>query len=165
MDPRVRRISESDLDAVVELVHDLAEYERAPDECHLTVAQLRAALFADAPALYGHVAESDGAVVGFALWFLNFSTWRGRHGVYLEDLFVRPEHRGKGLGKALLRELARVCVEHGYSRFEWWVLDWNEPAIDFYTALGAVPMDEWTVFRLSGDALTRLGTTPDTGRY
>ncbi len=157
MDPYIRRITEADLPAVVELVHELARYERAPDECHLTVEQLRSALFTESPALYGHVAEADGTVAGFALWFLNFSTWRGTHGIYLEDLFVRPEHRGGGLGRALLRELARECVARGYSRFEWWVLDWNTPAINFYTSLGAVPMDEWTVFRLTGDALTRLG--------
>lgn len=163
MDPRIRRITERDLDAVVELVHDLAAYERAADECHLTVDQLRTALFSDSPALFGHVAEVDGAVAGFALWFLNFSTWEGTHGIYLEDLFVRPEHRGDGLGGALLRELAGECVEHGYSRFEWSVLNWNTPAIDFYTSLGAVPMDGWTVHRLTGDALTRLGT-PDAAR-
>lgn len=155
-DQHVRRAVESDVDAMVTLVYELAEYERAPQECHLTADQLRTALFDPSPALFAHVAEVDGEVVGCALWFLNFSTWDGVHGIYLEDLFVRPSARGSGLGKALLTALADECVRHGYSRLQWWVLDWNEPAIGFYTSLGAAPMDEWTVFRVSGDALTRL---------
>lgn len=155
-DQHVRRAVESDVDAMVTLVYELAEYERAPQECHLTTDQLRTALFDPPPALFAHVAEVDGEVVGCALWFLNFSTWDGVHGIYLEDLFVRPSARGSGLGKALLTALADECVRHGYSRLQWWVLDWNEPAIGFYTSLGAAPMDEWTVFRVSGDALTRL---------
>jgi GNAT superfamily N-acetyltransferase len=162
-DPRIRRVREADLDAVVGLVHQLADYERAPDECRLTPEALRLALFNPAPALYGHVAEVDGAVVGCALWFLNFSTWRGTHGIYLEDLYVDPEYRGAGLGKALLTALAEECVGRGYSRLEWWVLDWNEPAIGFYRSLGAVPMDEWTVFRLTDDALAALGSGPGSG--
>jgi GNAT superfamily N-acetyltransferase len=156
-DPRIRRVRESDVDAVVGLVHELAEYERAPHECHLTAEQLHTALFGPAPALFGHVAEVDGAVVGCALWFLNFSTWRGTHGIYLEDLYVRPGARGGGLGKALLTALAEECTARGYSRLEWWVLDWNAPAIGFYKALGAIPMDEWTVYRVTGAALERLG--------
>jgi GNAT superfamily N-acetyltransferase len=156
-DNRIRRIEPSDVDRAVALVHELAAYEKAPDECHLTVAQLRTALFGPAPALFGHVAELDGEVVGVALWFLNFSTWDGVHGIYLEDLFVRPSHRGAGLGRALLTALAQECVARGYSRLQWSVLDWNEPSIAFYRKLGAAPMDEWTVFRLAGDALTRLG--------
>ncbi|HEY0449206.1 GNAT family N-acetyltransferase [Actinophytocola sp.] len=157
-DPRVRRVRESDVDAVVALVYELAEYERAPQECHLTSAQLREALFRPAPALFGHVAEVDGEVVGCALWFLNFSTWRGTHGIYLEDLYVRPGQRGGGLGKALLTALAEECVAQGYSRLEWWVLDWNAPAIGFYKSLGAVAMDEWTVYRVTDEALRRLGS-------
>jgi GNAT superfamily N-acetyltransferase len=153
----VREIEERDVDAVVGLVHELAEYERAAEHCHLTAAQLRTALFGPAPALFGHVAEVDGQVVGCALWFLNFSTWHGVHGVYLEDLYVRPAHRGAGLGRALLARLASVCVERGYARLEWWVLDWNAPSIAFYRRLGAVAMGEWTVFRLDGDALAALG--------
>jgi GNAT superfamily N-acetyltransferase len=137
-------------------VHELADYERAPHECHLTSGQLRAALFGPSPALFCHVATLDGAVVGFALWFLSFSTWRGTHGVYLEDLYVRPGHRGAGAGRALLAELAAECVRRGYARLEWWVLDWNAPAIGFYRSIGAVPMDEWTVQRLTGDALHAL---------
>ncbi|MGW5359745.1 N-acetyltransferase family protein [Actinopolymorpha pittospori] len=156
-DQRIRRVRESDVDAVVGLVHELAAYERAPQECELTADQLRDALFRPAPAVFGHVAEADGQVVGCALWFLNFSTWRGTHGIYLEDLYVQPEHRGAGLGKALLTALAEECVRRGYSRLEWSVLDWNAPSIGFYRSLGAVPMDEWTVFRLADDSLAALG--------
>jgi GNAT superfamily N-acetyltransferase len=153
---RIRRVRESDVDAVVGLVHELAAYERAPRECHLTTERLHSALFREAPALFGHVAELDGEVVGCALWFLNFSTWRGTHGIYLEDLYVRETVRGDGLGKALLTALAQECAERGYQRLEWWVLDWNEPAIGFYRSIGAVPMDEWTVHRLTGPALAAL---------
>lgn len=156
-DNRIRRITESDVDRTAELVHELARYEKAPDECHLTAEQLRAALFGPAPALFGHVAEAGGEVVGMALWFLNFSTWDGVHGIYLEDLFVRPEHRGTGLGRALLTTLAEECAARGYSRLQWSVLNWNEPSINFYRSLGAEPMAEWTVFRLAGDPLTALG--------
>jgi GNAT superfamily N-acetyltransferase len=137
-------------------VRELAEYEKARDEARMTEDQLSAALFGDSRALFGHVAVADGQVVGMALWFLNFSTWRGTHGVYLEDLYVQPQHRGSGLGRELLRTLADVCVQRGYDRLEWSVLDWNTPSIDFYRAAGAVPMDEWTVFRLTDEALTTL---------
>ncbi len=153
----VRDVRPEDVPAVVKMVYELAEYERLAEECHLTEEQLRAALFGPAPALFGHVAEQGGEVVGFTLWFLNFSTWRGVHGIYLEDLFVRPEHRGGGSGRALLTRLAQVCVERGYGRLEWSVLDWNEPALRFYRPLGAVAMDEWTVNRLDGEALAALG--------
>ena len=158
----IRTVEERDVDAVVGLVHELAEYERAGEHCLLTGDQLRAALFGPAPALFGHVAEvaeRDGhrAVVGCALWFLNFSTWRGVHGLYLEDLYVQPAHRGSGIGRALLARLAAVCVERGLARLEWAVLDWNTPSIGLYRTLGAVPMDEWTVFRLAGVALETLG--------
>ena len=149
----VRPVRPDDVPAVVGLVRELAEYEEAPDEARMTEEQLHSALFGDSPALFGHVAESGGHVVGMAVWFLNFSTWRGTHGVYLEDLYVRPQHRGSGLGRELLRTLAEVCVQRGYHRLEWSVLDWNTPSIDFYRAAGAVPMDEWTVFRLTDDAL------------
>ena len=155
----VRPIGPDDVPAVVGLVRELAEYEKALHEVRLTEDQLTDCLFGDSPALFGHVAEDGDAVVGVALWFLNFSTWRGTHGVYLEDLYVQPEHRGKGLGKELLRTLASVCVERGYSRLEWSVLDWNTPSIDFYRAAGAVPMDGWTVFRLTDDALTDFAAT------
>ncbi|GAB3421519.1 GNAT family N-acetyltransferase [Flindersiella endophytica] len=152
----VRRVRESDVPAVVGLVRELADYERSLHECELTEAHLHKALFGPSPKVFGHVAEVAGEVVGFALWFLNYSTWRGVHGIYLEDLYVRPTQRGSGLGRALLRELAAECVRQGYARLEWSVLDWNEPAIGFYTSLGAKPMDEWTIFRLTDDELAAL---------
>ncbi len=150
----IREAREEDVPAVVGLVHELAEYERAPESCSLTAEQLHAALFGPEAVARCHVAEVAGEVAGCAIWFLNFSTWRGTHGIYLEDLYVQPAHRGKGLGRELLRTLAELCVQRGYSRLEWWVLDWNTPSIEFYKAAGAVPMDEWTVFRLTDDALT-----------
>lgn len=152
----VRAAVRADVPAVVGLVRELAEYERELPSCHLTAEQLHAALFGPSPALFGHVATVDGEVVGCALWFRNFSTWRGVHGIYLEDLYVRPEHRGRGLGRGLLAQLASVCRERGYARLEWSVLDWNAPSIAFYRSIGAVPMDEWTTFRLDGDALRDL---------
>jgi GNAT superfamily N-acetyltransferase len=154
--PRIRPVEVADVPAVVGLVRRLAEYERAADLCHLTEPQLQSALFGDRPALFGHVAAVEGEVVGCALWFLNFSTWRGVHGVYLEDLFVEPAHRGKGLGRALLVRLAQECVSRGYGRLEWAVLDWNEPSIGFYRSLGAVSLDEWTIFRLDDAPLAAL---------
>ncbi|ANZ37920.1 GNAT family N-acetyltransferase [Lentzea guizhouensis] len=154
----IRRVEPRDVDAVVRLVHELALYERAPEQCHLTSEQLRTALFGEHPALFGHVAEVDGQVVGIALWFLNFSTWDGVHGIYLEDLYVTPEQRGKGFGKQLLEALAQECVERGYTRLQWWVLNWNEPSIGFYKSLGAIPMDEWTVMRVADQALQELGS-------
>ncbi|SDF73791.1 GNAT family N-acetyltransferase [Pseudonocardia oroxyli] len=156
-EPAVRRVEPSDVPAVVGLVRELAEYEKALHECHLTGEQLHAALFGASPALFGHVALVGDEVVGCALWFLNFSTWRGVHGIYLEDLYVRPAHRGSGLGRALLAALARECVDRGYARLEWSVLDWNAPSIGFYRSLGAVGMDEWTTFRLTDEALRSLG--------
>jgi GNAT superfamily N-acetyltransferase len=152
----IRRVTPQDVPAVVGLVRELADYEKALDECHLTEEQLHTALF-DSPALFGHVAVVDEVVVGCALWFLNFSTWEGVHGIYLEDLYVQPAHRGSGLGKALLAALAQECVAQGYARLEWSVLDWNEPSIGFYRSLGATGMDEWTTFRLTGEALASLG--------
>jgi GNAT superfamily N-acetyltransferase len=157
-DERIRRARPDDVPAIVDLVYGLAEYERAPEECRLTAEQLQTALFGEKPAVFCHVAETGGEVVGCALWFLNFSTWRGVHGIYLEDLFVRPEQRGSGLGKALLTALAQECVTNGYERLEWSVLNWNTPAIDFYKSLGAGAQDEWTVYRLTDEALSRLGS-------
>jgi GNAT superfamily N-acetyltransferase len=160
----IRTATAEDVPAIHRLVCELAEYERARHDVEATPEQLREALFGPDPTVFAHVAETAstehgaGEVVGFALWFLNFSTWRGRNGIYLEDLYVQPEHRGSGLGRELLTELARICVERGYARLEWSVLDWNEPARGFYRSLGAVSMDEWTVFRLTGDALARLGS-------
>ena len=158
----IRPVEPADVPAVVGLIHELAEYERAADECALTAGQLETALFAERAALFGHVAELDGEVVGCALWFLNYSTWRGAHGIYLEDLYVKPAHRRLGVGRALLTALAQECVRRGYGRLEWAVLDWNQPAIDFYRMLGARPQDEWTTFRLTGEALERLGKNRST---
>ena len=159
-DPRIRPIAPADVPAVVALVHDLAAYEKAPEQCHLTAAQLHSALFGPSPALFGLIAsQPDEPVAGFALYFLNFSTWEGVHGIYLEDLFVRPQQRGSGLGKALLIRLAQIAVDRGYARVEWSVLDWNTPSIEFYRSLDAVPMNGWTTFRLTGPALrTAAGT-------
>jgi GNAT superfamily N-acetyltransferase len=155
----IRPVAEADLGSVVAMVHELADYERAPDQCHLTVEQLRTALFGDRPALFGHVAELPGGeLVGIALWFLNFSTWDGVHGIYLEDLYVRAEHRGGGHGRALLAELAAECARRGYTRLQWSVLDWNEPSIQFYRRLGAKHESEWLGYRLDGPALHRLAT-------
>jgi GNAT superfamily N-acetyltransferase len=138
------------------MVHELAEYERAADQCHLTEEQLREAMFGPDPKLFGHVAaDADDAPVGFALWYVNFSTWEGTHGVHLEDLYVRPSARGTGAGAALLAALSAICVERGYRRLEWVMLDWN-PAADFYAAIGAEVVQDWRPYRLSGDALGRL---------
>jgi GNAT superfamily N-acetyltransferase len=155
-DPRIRRVERPDVGSVVELVHELAAYERAAESCTLVESQLETALFGDAPSLFGHVAVVDHEVVGCSLWFLNFSTWHGVHGIYLEDLIVRSTHRGNGLGRALLVELARECTRRGYARLEWSVLDWNEPAIGFYRSIGATSLDEWSVFRLTNVALAQL---------
>ncbi|MEU2562522.1 GNAT family N-acetyltransferase [Streptomyces longispororuber] len=155
----IRTATPADVPLVHTMIRELAEYEKALHEARATQEQLHEALFGDRPAAYAHIAEDDatGEPVGFALWFLNFSTWRGVHGIYLEDLYVRPSARGGGHGKALLRELARICVERGYERLEWAVLNWNAPSIAFYESLGAKPQDEWTVYRLTDGALTALG--------
>lgn len=154
----IREATTADVPEILAMIHELADYEKAPHEVVATPGLLREALFGPEPAVFALMAIDDTSdeVVGFALWFRNFSTWLGRHGVYLEDLYVRPTHRGHGYGKALLEALARIAVDRGYGRFEWWVLDWNTPAIDFYRSIGAEPMDEWTVYRVSGDALRQL---------
>ncbi|MGN6792242.1 MAG: GNAT family N-acetyltransferase [Streptosporangiaceae bacterium] len=152
----IRPASSGDVPRMLELIRELADYERSLDEVAATEDGLRAALFAASPAVFAHVAEVGGEVVGFALWFLNFSTWLGRHGIYLEDLYVTPAMRGRGIGKALLAELAATCVRRGYGRLEWWVLDWNQPAIGFYRSIGAEPMSDWTVQRLTGRPLADL---------
>ncbi|WP_329166626.1 GNAT family N-acetyltransferase [Streptomyces sp. NBC_01267] len=155
----IRNATPADVPVIHAMVQDLAEYEKALHEVRATEAQLHEALFGERPAAFAFIAETpDGRSAGFALWFLNFSTWRGVHGIYLEDLYVRPELRGGGYGKALLTELARTCVERGYERLEWSVLNWNEPSITFYEALGARPQDEWTVYRLTDGALAALGS-------
>ena len=156
MSVTLRPATPADRDDVLRLIHALAAYERAPEAVTATPADLDATLFSPDPRVFCHVAEVDGRVVGMAVWFLNYSTWHGRHGIYLEDLFVEEAHRGRGLGRALLRTLAGLCVARGYTRLQWWVLDWNEPAIGFYRRLGAAPMDEWTVFRVEGEALAAL---------
>lgn len=152
----IRPVAERDLDEVLQLIHDLAEYERSPSSVLIDRQLLEAALFCDSPRVFGHVAERDGAVVGMAIWFVTFSTWTGHHGIYLEDLYVRPEVRGQGVGTALLAELAAIARRERYTRIEWSVLDWNEPALAFYRSIGALPKDEWTVYRVDGDALGSL---------
>jgi GNAT superfamily N-acetyltransferase len=157
----IRPIEPADVPAVVTMVHELAEFERAAHECHLTSAQLTEALFDPEPALFGHVAIVEDRPIGFALWFLNYSTWLGKHGIYLEDLYVLPAMRGTGTGRALLATLASICVERGYPRLQWSVLDWN-PAREFYEALGAEPKQMWVPYHLSGPALARLGSAEQT---
>ncbi|MEU3987425.1 GNAT family N-acetyltransferase [Streptomyces platensis] len=152
----IREATPDDVPVILAMIGELAAYERAPEAAQATEAQLKEALFGPQPAAFALIAEDGDAPVGFALWFRNFSTWTGTHGVYLEDLYVRPEARGGGHGKALLAALAEICVARGYERFEWSVLDWNEPSIGFYRSIGAQPMDEWTVFRLTGKALHNL---------
>ncbi|WP_210484911.1 GNAT family N-acetyltransferase [Microvirga antarctica] len=146
----------SDAPTILAFIQALAAYEKLAHEVRATEEDLAAALFGPHPRVFADMAEWDGEPAGFALWFYNFSTFRGRHGLYLEDLFVRPEFRSKGIGKSLLQHLARRCVAEGLARLEWWVLDWNEPALRFYRSIGALPMDEWTVQRVTGDALARL---------
>lgn len=174
----IRRVTPADVPAIVELIYGLAEYEKLRHECTVTAEQVHAALFCEHPAVFGHVVLEDGAaevgaaedgalaggatadlaprVVGMALWFLTFSTWDGVHGIHLEDLYVLPERRGHGHGAALLSALAQVCVERGYTRLEWEVLDWNEPAIGFYESIGANGRPDWTNYRLTGGPLARL---------
>ncbi|WP_371616591.1 N-acetyltransferase family protein [Streptomyces sp. NBC_00454] len=155
----IRNAVVSDIPVIHAMIRELADYEKVPDEARATEEQLREALFGERPAAFAHIAQTpEGEAVGFSLWFLSFSTWRGVHGIYLEDLYVRPGVRGGGHGKALLRELARICVERGYERLEWSVLKWNEPTIAFYEALGARPQDEWSVYRLTDGALSELGS-------
>jgi GNAT superfamily N-acetyltransferase len=152
----VRPARPSDVPAVVAMVHELADFERAADQCHLTEDQLRSALFGDRPMLFGQVAvDPADEPLGFALWFLNFSTWEGSHGIHLEDLYVRPAARGTGAGGALLAALAAICVARGYPRMEWVMLNWN-PAAEVYAAMGATVVDDWVPYRLTGPALHRL---------
>jgi len=157
----------TDSPKILALIQALADYEKEPDAVLATEAHLQATLFADSPKVHGVMAELEGVVVGFAVYFYNYSTWLGQHGLYLEDLFVEPDCRGEGVGLALLRHLAAKAVSEGCGRFEWMVLDWNTPAIDFYRAAGAVPMDEWTVYRLSGQALSRFaeGASQEEGSH
>ncbi len=151
----VRPATPEDVPELVAMIRELAEYERSLPEVEATEAHLHRTLFAEAPAVFGHVLEVDGEVAGMAIWFLNYSTWLGSHSLYLEDLYVRPAHRGSGAGRLLLQTLAAICVQRGYRRLEWWVLDWN-PARGFYDALGAEALTEWVPYRVSGEALARL---------
>jgi GNAT superfamily N-acetyltransferase len=152
----IRSATVADVPLILDLIRGLAEYERLPHEVVATEALLRETLFGPAPGAEVLLAELDGESAGFALFFHNFSTFLGRRGLYLEDLFVRPAARGRGVGRALLARLAAIARQRGCGRFEWSVLDWNEPAIGFYRSLGAVPMDDWTVYRVAGPALDRL---------
>lgn len=154
----IREARPSDVGDILRLIKELATYEKAPDEVIATESQLENALFNSNPHVFAHVVEAENRIVGMAIWFLNYSTWQGVHGIYLEDLYIEPEYRGRGYGLALLKHLAKICVERDYGRFQWWVLDWNTPSIEFYKSHGAVAMDEWTVFRVSGDELNRLGS-------
>jgi GNAT superfamily N-acetyltransferase len=160
----IRTAAPADVPVLLELVRELAAYEKEPDAVEATEELLAAALFGPSPGASCHVAEVGGVVVGFALWYVSFSTWQGRPGMWLEDLFVRPAARGHGLGTSLLQALAQVCVARGYGRFEWWVLDWNVDAQGFYRSLGARPEDDWTVWRVDGPALTTLAAAAREGR-
>lgn len=162
---KIRRAEGADLDVIAQFIRELAHYERAAELAQATTDQLRASFFGPSPQVYCDLVETDdGTAAGFAVWFLNYSTWTGTHGIYLEDLFVRPEFRGRGYGKALLVHLAQECVRRGYARLQWSVLDWNTPSIDFYRSLGAEAQDEWTVYRLSSPALHAVaGMTPENG--
>lgn len=157
--PGIRPAAVDDVPALLALIHDLAAYEREPDAVETTEDDLRRELFGADPSASALVAEVDGTVVGMAVWFRTYSTWTGTPGIHLEDLFVQPAARGRGLGRALLAALAAIAVARGYRRVEWAVLDWNEPAIAFYGSLGAEPLQEWTTNRLAGDALTALAAS------
>ncbi|MET4256075.1 GNAT superfamily N-acetyltransferase [Bradyrhizobium sp. S3.12.5] len=156
MSLNIRRARPGEAGLVLSFVCELAEYEKLSHEVEATEADIADALFGADPRLFCAIAEWNGEPVGFAVWFLNFSTFSGRHGIYLEDLYVRPSHRGRGLGKALLVHLAKECVDNGWSRLQWAVLDWNAPSIAFYKSLGAALLDDWTLCRVSGPALMRL---------
>jgi GNAT superfamily N-acetyltransferase len=152
----IRRARPDEAGLVLSLVRELAEYEKLSHEVEATEAMIGEALFGSTVRLFCDIAEWNGDVAGFAVWFVNFSTFSGRSGIYLEDLFVRPVQRGKGIGRALLSHLAKQCVANGWSRLQWAVLDWNTPSIEFYQSLGAEMLDEWTVCKVAGPALTAL---------
>lgn len=155
----IREATPADVNAIHEMIVELAVYEKEPDAVLAAPEDLHRALFGDSPALFGHVAEdAEGNVVGFALWFLNYSTWLGTHGIYLEDLYVKPDARGAGHGIALLSTLANICIERGYGRLEWWVLDWNTPARGFYESIGAQALTEWIPYRVTGADLAKLAS-------
>ena len=152
----IRLAAPGDVPQLLDLIHELAAFEREPNAVVNDVHELHAVLFGPHPSVYAHVVDENGRLVACAIWFVNYSTWTGRLGIYLEDLIVRESARGNGYGRALVAELARICVERGYSRLEWAVLDWNEAARRFYEALGGRALESWVPYRLSGDALTSL---------
>ena len=152
---QVRPIRPDEVDELFAMICELAQYEKSLHNVESTAEDFRVALFGPDPQLFGLVVDDENGLGGFAVWYVNFSTWSGKHGIYLEDLYVRPHLRGHGYGKALLAKLARIAVDRGYARVEWWVLDWNEPAINFYRSIEVMSMDEWTVNRLTGAALKR----------
>jgi GNAT superfamily N-acetyltransferase len=154
---KIRPAKIQEVGEVLHLIQDLATYEKAPEQVEASEEDLLNTIFASDPRVFCDLVEVDGQIAGMAIWFLNYSTWQAKHGIYLEDLFIKPEYRGRGYGKALLKHLAKICDEKGYGRLQWWVLDWNSPAIEFYKSLGAEAMDEWTVYRTSGKALKDLG--------
>jgi len=159
---KIRRAEPGDEAELTAMIHELADFERASQECHVTETQLRTALFGEAPTVNAHVAEEDGQAAAGALWFLNFSTWEGVAGIYLEDLFVRPQFRRRGLARAMLATLARECVENGYTRLSWAVLDWNVNAIALYDAVGGRQQSDWITYRVSGPELSALaGPEPE----
>lgn len=156
MTATLRPARPGDEPGILACITALAVYEKEPDAVDNTVDALTDTLFGSDPRAFAHVVERDGQIVGIAVWFITYSTWTGRHGIWLEDLFVLDSERGRGYGKALMQTLAALCVERGYARFEWTVLDWNEPAIGFYRSLGVTPLSEWTTQRLTGDELAAL---------
>ncbi|BBY41377.1 N-acetyltransferase GCN5 [Mycobacterium mantenii] len=160
MSRHIRRALREDTAAITEMIHALADFEHAADQCMVTETQIAAALFGDPPTVYGHVAEVDGENAAMALWFVNFSTWDGVAGIYLEDLFVRPEFRRRGLARALLAALASECLRRGYTRLSWAVLNWNADAIRLYDGIGGEPQRRWTTYRLSGPSLAGLAESP-----
>lgn len=155
--PTIRPAELKDAALILQFVIDLAVYEKAEDEVVATVGDIKASIFSDEHNTDAIICELDGKPIGFAVYFFNYSTWQGKHGLYLEDLYVSPEHRGSGAGKALLKHLAKLALSKSCGRFEWSVLDWNEPAIQFYQSIGAKPKDGWTGYRLSGEALESFG--------
>ncbi len=154
---KIRPAKSEEVGEVLQLIQDLATYEKAPDQVEASKDDLLNTIFAKDPRVFCDLVEVDGQIAGMAIWFLNYSTWQAKHGIYLEDLYIKPEFRARGYGKALLKHLAQICDKEGYGRLQWWVLDWNSPAIEFYRSFGAEAMDEWTVYRTSGQALKNLG--------
>ena len=154
---KIRPAKREEVGEVLQLIQDLATYEKAPEQVEASKDDLLNTIFAKEPRVFCDLVEVDGQIAGMAIWFLNYSTWQAKHGIYLEDLYIKPEFRARGYGKALLKHLAQICDKEGYGRLQWWVLDWNSPAIEFYRSFGAEAMDEWTVYRTSGQALKDLG--------